>query len=152
MPTLISEPNYINTMFASFNNISILNQSGQKVNVLKMRDRYTIEFNVTMNQDSKNIFFGVQILDIKGVLISGVNTKDYSNFNKYTVLKDEIYNLFIEFDCLITHGVYIVKLFVSNDDEASIAHDAYIFKVNQEDFKHGGKIDLNQTIKVNLIK
>jgi len=148
LSSLISTPIYSNKEFASFDNISIYNTQNETVNVLTLKERYTILFNVTFHKNAKDILFGAQILDIKGIVLSGVNTKDYIEKKSYTVKKDKIYSVSLEFDCLILPDVYLLKIFVSNQDDTAIVNDAYMFKVKNENWAQGGQIHLNQKIIV----
>ena len=148
LPTLISDPTHINKNFASFDHISIYNNKNNIVNVLQLNHRYNVSFNVIFHEDSEDAYIGVQIFSIKGVLISGTNTKDYMENELFSVNKGKTYDVSLEFDCLILPGVYLIKIFAINKNCSAIINDAYMFKVQNETWNQGGLVHLNQKINV----
>lgn len=149
LPELVSTPDYINNNIASFTNVSIQNNQNNVVNVLQLSHRYNLTFTVTWHQDLENVFFGARFLTLKGVVLTGVNNKDYYTNKPLSVKKNETFDINIEFDCLLLPDTYIVRLFTSNEDIWSIVNDAYMFKVQSTPWTQGGHVHLKQTITIN---
>lgn len=149
LSTLVSSPDYVNNNIASFDNISICNSKNTKVNVLQLNHRYKLTFRVTLHTSMENVFFGARFLTMKGIVISGVNNKDYMTNKALSVKNNEVFDIAIEFDCLLLPDVYVVRLFTSNEESWSIVNDAYIFKVRSTPWTQGGLVHLKQTIEIN---
>ena len=78
-PLLKSTPTYVNKELASFYNIRINDSLNNKVNVLHLKERYTLNFTVIFHHSLEDVRFGMQINTLKGLTICGTNTKDYNN-------------------------------------------------------------------------
>jgi lipopolysaccharide transport system ATP-binding protein len=147
LPSLLSSPVYINKKFAILKDISIQNQKNKIVNVLKLKQLYTIKFKAIFPSDAKDVFVGAQILTMQGVLLSGSNTKHYKN-EVFTVQKNEVLDVSINFTCLLLPDIYIIKIFAINAEESAFVDDAYIFKVENMPWAQGGNVHLYQDIQV----
>ena len=149
LPSLKSSPNFINEDIISFSNICMLNSKNAIVNNLQMNHNYKINFNINFHKNLKNIYFGIQILTIKGFLLSGANTRDYANYEVYTANRNDKFSISMKFNCFMLPGTYIVKLFCTDDNITSMVHDAFIFKVQSQKVRQGGVVTLNQEFIVN---
>ena len=144
----VSTPNYVNADIISFENIKISNGQNNKVNVLQLNNRYTLSFTVRCHKNLQNVYFGAQFLTIKGVALSGTNTRDYMKKEVLSVKNNESFDITIEFVCFLLPDEYVIKLFANTGDSWSITNDAYIFKVQSTTFYQGGHVHLKQ--KMNL--
>ena len=139
LSSLQAIPKFINKNLATFEDIKILSEQNKKVNILKIKNIYTVSFRVKFNLNLENITFGCQFKNIKGMVISGVNT-DVS-FNKstlYNVKKNDIYNIKMTFKCLMLPEKYLLRIAVHNKDTIIVIEDSYIFKVEQERWSQSG--------------
>lgn len=148
LPTLISTPIYFNNDIASFDKIAIYNSDNIMVNSLQLNHKYKLSFNVNFHKDLKDVWFGAQFFTIQGVILSGVNTKDYVTDQVFSVKDKEIFQVSIEFECLLLPEIYVIRLFTRNIHCEANIKDAYMFKVQNKSWTQGGHVHLKQKIKV----
>ena len=140
-----SSPVFINENIAKIENIFIKDNNNKMINVLHIENTYKVSFKVTFLRSINNAYFGVQIMSIKGLLLSGANSKDVDK-KTITVQKNDILLTEMSFLCNLLPGEYTLKVFAGNkvEDEALIL-DAYIFKVAKHKKSQGGIFTLNQS-------
>ena len=152
LPNFISTPSFGESTLVSFDNIALYNSKNDKVNVLQTNHTYRLSFTVNFNDNAEDIFFGAEILTLTGNIVSSVDTKRYKTDEVYPVKDGDIFEIDIEFDCLLLPGVYVINVFAINGDTGLTIHDAYIFKVKPTDWSQGGLVHLRQDIRVNKQK
>ncbi len=144
---LKSTPIVFNNHIAYYHNIHIKNDQNKIVNNLTTNNTYKIMFDITFLENIINASIGIQILTLKGVLISGVNMKDYTKKTINNIDTDDTYTFEIEFNCFLLPGMYIIKLFMTSDNTSEVRmEDALLFKVKDNIVKEGGYVTLHQTI------
>lgn len=148
LSTLISTPIYFNDKIASFDKIVIYNSENIMVNSLQLNHKYKLSFNVNFHKDLKDVWFGAQFFTINGVILSGVNTKNYITNQVFSVKDKEIFQVTVEFECLLLPGVYVIRLFTRNVHCEANIKDAYMFKVQNKSWTQGGHVHLKQKIEV----
>lgn len=148
LPSFISTPSFGKSTLVSFDNIALYNSKNDKVNVLQINHTYRLSFTVKFNDSAEDIFFGAEILTLTGNIVSSVDTKRYKTDEVYSVKDGDIFEIDIEFDCLLLPGVYVINVFAINGNTGLTIHDAYIFKVKSTDWSQGGLVHLRQNIRV----
>ena len=151
LSSLVSTPVHINKNFVKFGKTSISNKHNAIVNSLQLDHNYSISFTATFKEDAQDVFLGAQILTIKGVALSGVNTKSYQD-KVFSLKKDETLNVTIDFTCLLLPDIYTIKIFAINGDQSAFVDDTYIFKVQNQPWSQGGHVHLYQKIKIKKIE
>lgn len=152
LSSFVSTPSFGKSNLATFNKIAIHNSNDEKVNVLQVDHAYKLSFEVKFNMKVDDIFFGAEFLTMKGNLVSGLDTKKYKTDKVYMIEKDDIYKIVIEFDCLLLPEVYLINIYVNNDNSGLTIHDAYIFKVKPATWFQPGLVHLRQKIEVKKLE
>ncbi|MBN1498126.1 MAG: ABC transporter ATP-binding protein [Spirochaetes bacterium] len=127
----------------------IEDRNGMIVNVLRHGERYSLKYIVYCVNNVKDVKFGAQIKDVKGVIISGANTKDYSGITIDRMQKGEMYVILYKFDCIMKTGNYFINIIVVASDRKSgvRVNDAIVFKVFPKDkINFVGYVTLGQVI------
>ncbi len=152
LPSFVSTPSFGNNDIATFDNIAIYNDNDDKVNVLQINHTYKLSFTVKFNRNEEDIFFGAEFYTIKGFLISSVDTKRYITDKIFSVKKNDIFRVTIEFNCLMLPEVYLINIFANYRDSGLTIRDAYIFKVKPAGWFQAGLVHLKQKIEVNRLE
>ena len=152
LPSFVSTPSFGKNNIATFDNIAIYNNKNKKVNVLQINHTYKLHFTVKFNRSEEDIFFGAEFYTLKGFLISGLDTKRYTTNKVYSVKKDNVFEVTIEFNCALLPEVYLINIFANYGDSGLTIRDAYIFKVTPSDWFQSGLVNLKQKIEVKKIE
>jgi ABC-type polysaccharide/polyol phosphate transport system ATPase subunit len=147
---LYTEPYQTNKQLASIFDYSILDKNGKSVNVLDRSEIYTISFKVKYLTGLDKVAPGVQIKNLEGYLISGVNLSDYQNQIIEHVTKGQVIHVRCEFKCNLSYGNYTVDLSsMALETEIDIKmHDSILFKVRPDVMVNGGVVGLEQVLTV----
>ena len=135
---------YDNT-FLKIDNIHIETLSGKEVNVLIVGERYVFSYRLNFEKNFQNVDFGMQILNEKGVLISGAKNEKSLDFQS-----GENIEIRWEFDCLMHQGIYYTSIGVNYlnlgaREYINRVNDAMVFKVLPVKNFSNGLVYLNQS-------
>ena len=134
----------------------IKTMDGEKVNALVMDEEYIYSYKVKFNINAGNVVFGSRFKTKKGLLISGLNSKD-SQKKAYDVSKRDEYLVEYRFKCNLLPGTYFITSGVASvmDEEPVFLNrvvDALVFKVQENPSNvYRGIIHLYQKLTVEKI-
>lgn len=149
---LVSTPSYVNKDTMTILNIAIIDNLNKKVNILDTDEKYQLSFNIQFHKAIKSIRVGIQFKTLTGIIVSGLNSRDYKGEKIFNVKKNDEYKIVLEFNCLMLSGNYFIRLLIANDEEYSIVEDAYTFKVKTEKWVQGGLVHLKQRLNINKLE
>lgn len=135
-------------------NERLLDASRRQVNVLEYGHSYWFEVDVHFGVDARQLAFGFEIKDIKGVLVSSVESARIFQLSKsFEIVKaGETFSLKYEFPCLLTAGTYLLNFGVSEYSEnqriLNRIVDIYMFKVENSDQFSAGAAQLVKRLDV----
>lgn len=119
---------------ATISNTKMKTASGRTVNVIKSRQSYTIEFDVTFSESATNVAFGFTISTATGLHIGGAGTSLDKDYQLESVEPGQVVKVRFAFDCPLNPGTYFVTSGVSGitDRDRKFLHriiDTLPFKV-----------------------
>jgi len=146
IPDLISQnrTEYDNT-YLDIYDLWIETLEGKKVNVLVTNEKYRYCYKLRFKADFNDVDYGMQIITEKGMLLSGCKNEKSLN-----VKKNEIIQVYWEFNCLMHEGIYYINTAVNHPANGSREYinriiDAVMFKVQPIDNNCNGLVYLQQT-------
>ena len=116
----------------------ILDSEGRKVNVLDYGEHYIFEVEVRFAEQIRDVCFGLEIKDIRGVLVTSVESAQLFRMSKSVdqAYPGDVFRLRYAFPCLLCKGTYLVNVGVNRyADEQEILNrivDLYMFKVDND--------------------
>ena len=134
-------------------NAKIINNEGVQVNVLEFRRRYQFVVDVLFGVDAKNVSFGFELKDEKGVVITSVDSyRLYKNDFSYDTWKGDVFHLVYNFMCLYREGNYYLNFGVSSyGDEQRVLNrivDILAFKAENSKNMTGGYVELIDSVEI----
>lgn len=135
---------YDNT-FLDITNVKVETLDAKKVNMLNTNEKYNFCYTLNFKNNFKNVDFGMQILNEKGVHITGSKNSQSVNF-----IKDEKVEIKWEFECSMHAGIYYMNIGINHptiDGERIYINrlvDAYMFRVLPIDNCCNGLVYLKQ--------
>ena len=138
----------VNDNFFDFQNIYLKNELNQIVNNIT-DGKYYIEYRVKAKKDLTDVYFGAQIKTLKGLIVSGINSKEQLGITLKKTYSEEEFIIRILFENKLLASTYIIMVFAKWKDEQLASKDnAYMFKVQKKEFNQAGIVSLNQKITI----
>ena len=147
LPDLISKPQVENNFNVDIFDVKILNSAGKKVNILETGESYVYAYKVKFLDSYKDVSFGMHVKTLKGLALtsSAMHNKEETVSH---VNKNEVYTIKWNFVCNLLGNIYLSNagVFINNGSILSRVVDAYVFKVESQDFFKVGYLNLNQDV------
>ena len=145
--SLKSEPTFFRKSKIDFNEFTILNLHGQKVNILKTGEKYLIKAVFVFHEELNDIMFALRIKTLQGYRASWMGYP-FEKMKYFDVRKGERKVFEFEFDCNLLDGLYSIDSGIQSIREDGIflhvgKHDLYLFKVNKVNINRSGLTFLN---------
>jgi len=140
---------YDNT-YLKIENIYMETLSGDKVNVLITNEKYKLCYTLNFLDDFYAVDFGMQIMNEKGILISGSKNPKSVDFKKGDTVE-----ISWGFECLMHAGIYYVNIGVNHIVDGKREYinrivDALVFKVQPINNNCNGIVYLKQKMNRKL--
>jgi len=135
----------------------LLTLDGRQVNVLKLANRYVLEYFVDFTRSAMEIGCGMMIREVNGARLAGANTRNMPSLRLARVEPGQVGVVRVAFSCRMLPGAYFVTCGVNGliDGERVSVHaisDALMFRVLPEkDRISAGKFDLSPSLEVSLV-
>lgn len=135
----------INLKFFEFYDLNIKNKEDMVTNNLITNEKYTVEFFIKSRIAADDLSVGCQIRTIKGVIVSGANTRDFHNETLPHTCEGEVLKINMSFcNYLLPGKYYFVLSITAKNQKKSVKHHEQTFTVEQNNFIQGGYVTLQQ--------
>lgn len=132
----------------------MVDRLGRKINVLEYGETYWFEVDVAFGIRAEDVAFGLELKDLKGVLVTSVESARLFQFSRSfdEVLESEVFSLRYEFPCLLTTGTYLanfgVSTYAGGQSILNRVIDIYMFKVDNPNQFSAGYVQLVKRLDV----
>ena len=122
--------------------ISIRTLDGKKINNLITNERYNLCYKLKFKKNFKKVYYGMQFLNEKGILISGSAHEEIA----HPIEKGDILDIRWSFNCAMHKGIYYCNIAVVDNQKKYINRiiDGYVFKVIPSNKLANGLISLQE--------
>lgn len=137
----------------SISGAKIVNNDGLQVNVLEFGKRYQFVVDVLFGVGAKNVSFGFDLKEEKGIVITSVESyRLYKNDYYYDTSNGDEFHLVYNFMCLYREGSYYLNFGVSSyDGEQRVLNrivDILMFKAENSKNMTGGYVELIDSVEI----
>lgn len=134
-------------------NARIVDHDGRIVNLLNFKEKYRLRVDVEFGIDARNVCFGLEVRDEKGVRVTTVDSiRMHENGIQYAVNDGDAFSLEYSFTCLFRTGLYYLSIGVSSfENGQSILNrivDALVFKTIKDDGFSSGYFENIDRVKI----
>ncbi len=90
-------------------NAFVATLDGQRVNVIRARHRYRFCYDVTIEEDCRDVGFGMLIKSVSGLEIGGADSFFSKALKLEQVKSPATFHIEFEFECVLTPGIYFLN-------------------------------------------